>query len=511
MTDSRLIAALLFLLTFPTLAEPPGVIAITGGTVHPASGPSIPNGTVVIRNGLIEAVGAGIPLPADASTVDARGMHVYPGLIDAHSTAGAPTLAKELLEPGADAVASRTLQLTDSDLNALRAAGVTTILTAPSAGIFNGQVSVVNLSTDATRRIVRTSVAQRISYNTRPTLTFPDSLMGVVAYIRQTFFDAQQQGASVAIYSRNPTGLERPVENAALEALGSAARRETPVVFVADTELLMRRSLVLARELNVKPIIAVARQAYKIGPALKGVPVLVSVRWPKAPSIDASEEPLRVIRDRQLAASTPAVLAKHDVQFALITGGAKATELLPGVRKAIESGLSQDDALRALTITPARIFGLDRQLGSLERGKIANVIITDRELFDEKARVSHVFVDGTEVRVTPVTSDKTSATSTSAIDGEWNLSVSTPNETIAIIATLKLEDGKVTGSFAGDRGTGDIANGSFDGESLEFTISARVEAETSDWVFRGRVREGSVDGTVGTTSGTFAFSGRRSE
>jgi hypothetical protein len=503
----RPVAALLLLFAANVLADPPGVVAITGGTVHPGSAPEIANGTVIIRDGLIEAVGASLPVPADATVVDATGMHVYPALIDALSTLGFPAPKPETKEPGPDANAARSLALSDADLEALRAAGFATIITAPSQGIFNGQAAAINLGNDSSRRVVRASVAQRVSFNTRPSWTFPDSLMGVVAFIRQTFIDASQQNESVAIYRRDPAGRKRPDDNPDLDALVPSLRREQPVVFVADTELLLRRSLAIAKEFGLRPVLASARQAYRFAPELKDIPVLVSVRWPKAPATDPAEQSLREIRDRQLAPTTPAALAKAGVRFALVSNGAKPSEIAADVRKAVKLGLSADDALRALTVNPATIFGLERQLGSLERGKIANVLITDLPLFEEKARVKHLFVDGHDFRIVPTAAK--GEKSANAIDGSWDLSVSAA-ESISIRAELKLEDGRVTGTFSGDRGTGNIAGGSFDGETLEFTISARVAAETSDWVFRGRVRDDAIDGTVTTNAGSFAFSGRRS-
>ncbi|HEX6158957.1 MAG TPA: amidohydrolase family protein, partial [Thermoanaerobaculia bacterium] len=253
---------------------------------------------------------------------------------------------------------------------------------------------------------------------------------------------------------------------------------------------------------------------------LKNVPVLVSVRWPIAPTNkdDREDQPLRMIRDRQLAPTTPAVLAKAGVPFALTTGAAKAGDFLPGIRKAIENGLSADDALRATTLWPARIFGVDRQLGSLERGKIANVIVSDQPLFAEKAKVTRVFIDGREMRLTVPEPKEGAAAGATAIDGTWALSVRAPQGNVSITVTLTAADGKLTGTFSGDRGTGDIRNGTLgnvnsEGTTFEFTISAGAqnEAETTDWVFRGTLDGNNMSGHVTTTIGRWEFSGSKSE
>jgi len=533
MTLRRLVA--LALLLIPTLvrADAPGVYAITGATVHPVSGPPIPEGIVVIRGGLIEAVGASVPIPPDAAIVDAKGLHVYPGLIDAHTSLGfaAPSsgrggggaggpgraAAERPAEPTPDSLAIRNLKLSDDDADGRRATGVTTVVTAPANGIFNGQSVVVNLgSGPAESRVIKSPAALQISFNPRPTWTYPDSIMGVVSFLRQTFFDAQQHTAASEIYARSPAGLERPPENPGLEALRPALRRELPVVFVADTDSAMRRAQAIARELNLRYILAGARQGYEMAGELANVPVLVSVKWAEAPADkdDREEQPLRVIRERQLSPTTPAALQKSGVSFALVSGAGKAGDFLPGIRKAIENGLSADDALRATTLWPARIFGVDRQLGTLERGKIANVIVSDKPLFEKEAKVKRVFVDGREIRL--AVSDKKdgdkSATAASPIDGTWAVTVRAAQGNVAIQMTLRAENGKLTGTYSGDRGAGDIRGGTLDGNTFEVTIAAQSEGvEASDWIFRGSLDGDSMSGTVTTNLGSFEFSGSRSK
>ncbi|MGZ8811874.1 MAG: amidohydrolase family protein [Thermoanaerobaculia bacterium] len=523
--------ALLLLATATLHADAPGVYAITGGTVHTVSGAEIANGTVIVRDGLIEAAGSGIAIPADAAVIDASGQHVYPGLIDAQTSIGfaAPRPRRSPFGGGGPPVppraeqpplpetspafeAVRNVNLSDDDLDAKRASGVTTIVTAPAFGIFNGQSVILNLSEGRPEsRVIRTPAAMQVSFNTRPTWTYPDSLMGVIAYIRQGFLDAQEQVAARAVYERNPAGNRRPDDSPAIDALAPVLRRDVPVVFVADSELMIRRAQAIAREMNLRMIVAGARQAYRMAPELKGTPVLVSVKWP-APPADKDEredQPLRVIRERQLAPTTPAALAKNGVTFALASGAGKAGDFLPGIRKAIESGLPADDALRATTLWPARIFGIDRQLGSIERGKIANLVVTDKPIFAKGAKVKRVLVDGREIRL-PAEEKKETAEAASPIDGGWDLAVRSAGGDVTIHVTLHAEDQALGGTFSGDRGSGDIRGGSFDGTNVAFTINVKTDAESSDWVFRGTLADGSLSGTVSTNLGTFQFTGRRS-
>ena len=519
MKFGRTAVLLIFVVAIPSYADAPGVYAITNGVVHPVSGPEIPRGTVVIRDGLIEAAGANVAIPADATVVDVNGAHVYPGLIDAHTSLGftaprrrgtsSPSGDEERVpERDAAFVAADEVEISEADLNARRAAGVTTVVTAPQGSIFNGQSVVLNLSEgEASSRVVRSPAAMNVAFRTRPAWTFPDSLMGVIAHMRQTFYDAQHYAAARAAYEKNPA-QRRPATDASLEALGAVIRRDLPIVMSADTADMIGRARAVAREFNLRPIIAGARQGWRATTDLRDVPVLVAVNWPAAPANreDRDEQPLRVIRDRVNAPTTPSVLARAGVQFALVSGSGSASDFLRGIRTAIANGLTADDALRAVTLSPARIFGVERQLGSLERGKIANVIVTDRPLFERRAKVTRVFVDGRDVRLDPADETRES----SPVNGTWNLSVRTPQGNVTVIVTLRVEQGHVSGTFSGDRGSGEITGGFYDRPSLQFTISAELDGETHDWVFRGDIDDDTIEGTVSTNLGTFQFSGSKS-
>jgi imidazolonepropionase-like amidohydrolase len=523
-----LIGVALLALASPLPADAPGVYAITGGTVHSVSGPEIANGVVVIRDGLIEAVGANVAVPADAAVIDAKGKHVYPGLIDAQTSLGFPSATpptrgrgapprqqsaatQQLPETSPAFSAMREAKLSNDDVEAKRATGVTTILTVPSFGIFNGQSVVLDLGGGTMeQRVIRNGATQQVSFSPRPAWTYPDSLMGVISYIRQSMFDAQHYAAAHAIYDKNPAGNQRPEESPSLQALGAVLRRDVPVVFIADSELMMRRAMAIASEFNIRYALSSARQGYRMPNDLKNVPVLVSVKWPTPPASkeDRHEQPLRVIRDRALAPTTPAALQKSGVLYALVSGPGKTGDFLPGIRKAIDNGLTAADALHAVTLSPARILGVDRQLGSLDRGKIANVVVTDKPIFEKEAKVTRLYIDGRETKL-PSEVEKPRREGASPLDGAWILIVKSSAGDVNINLRFKVEDGHVIGTYSGDAGSGDIRNGTFDGTALELTISARLKAEQEEWVFTGTVRGTTVDGTVATTLGTLPFSGSK--
>ncbi len=519
-----------FLLAVPLVAQPPGVYAITGGTVHPVGGADIEGGTVIVRGGLIEAVGRNIPLPPDAVEVDVSGMHVYPGLFDAQTASGLPEPARRASfgdeagtapratpapEPTATFRAAETTKLTGEMLDSRRKTGVTTILVASNAGIFNGQSAILNLyGDDIPAMVLKSPATQQISFNPRSSWTYPDSLMGVIAHIRQTMLDAAQYDAASRIYSRDPAGKRRPTPDVNLEALAPVLRGELPVVFIADSETMIRRSRTLAEESKLRWILSGGRNTYRMADEIRswGVPVLLSVNFPKPPANadERTEEPLRVIRERVLSVTAPAELARRNVPFALVSGKAAPADFISGIRKAIDAGLSETAALRAVTLTPAEILGVDRQIGSIARGKIANLVVTDGPIFDRDSKIKHLYIDGREIRLpAETTASPATPASASPIDGAWNLTVRAPDGDVSIQATLRLQGTELTGTYSGSAGSGDIRSGSFNENRLEFDITIQTQAEPSDWSFSGTVENATIRGTVRTNLGQFEFTGSR--
>lgn len=517
-----------FCLPFSAFADPPRVFALTGGTVHPVASPPIQGGVVILRDGLVEAVGAGLTVPADATTIDVRGLHVYPGLFDAQTSIGLPMTPKpdpdwRAKVPGTPAPGTATPSAalnsariftppTEDDLNARRSKGVTTVVIAPASGIFAGQSAVLNLSSGTPASMVlRSPASVQVTFNPRTDRSFPDSLMGTIAYLRQTLLDAQQHQEALAVYNRNPLNKRRPEPSEELESLRPVLRRELPLVFTADSENAIRRAAAVSAEFNIRWIISGGRQAYRMVDDLArfGAPVLLSVNYLSPPQRDEvrEEESLRSIRDRQESPRAASLLARKNLKFALVSGGSSGETFMKGIRRAIDQGLSETDALRAVTLSPAEIFGVERQVGSLERGKIANLVVTDRPIFDKDMKVRHLFIDGRLVRIPEESPEKTS--DAPGIDGTWNLTVRTSEGELSMDVTLRLDGSRLTGSFSGERGSGDLAGGSVEGDQVQFVATMKAGAETSDWTFTGTVLDREMRGNVSTTTGSFPFTGSK--
>ena len=415
-------------------AAVPSAIAIRNARVVAVSSPEIPRGTVVLRNGLIEAVGANVPIPADAWVIDGEGLTVYPGLIDALSAAGLPepatpattgargaaaaparTAAAEPATPPARGPEDRpntTSWLRAADLvrpaerrvEAERNEGFTTAVTFPSRGIFAGQGAVIDLAGETGgEMVVVPDVGQYVTLTSNGfTGGYPGALLGVIAYIRQIYIDADYYQKAKAAYQTNPRSMARPAYDRALEGVLQSPRVLIPVTRRIDIDRMLRFSA----EMKLHPVFYGPLEGYRSADLLAhaNVPVLLNLRWPEKPRDADPEEPeqLRTLENRANAPTTPAVFAKNGIKFAFYLGGIdRRSDFVRAVKRALDAGLTPDAALRALTLSAAEIYGVDDRLGSIEKGKIANLVVTKGDIFQSGSEVKYVFVDGTKFEPGP--------------------------------------------------------------------------------------------------------------
>jgi imidazolonepropionase-like amidohydrolase len=399
--------------------------AIRNCRIVPVAGPPVEKGVIVIRDGLIEAVGAAdkVKVPEDAEIVEAEGLTAYPGLVSAFSNLfieapaaaggpegapvetevpafGAPAApAEDRFPPGPGKLVLDELKPKKASVESFHKAGFTTVLVAPTRGIFEGQSVVLNLNGEPIApMVVRNGVALHINFTTERG-GYPSSLMGTIAHIRQSFIDADYYAARQAQYAKSPAGLKRPAYDPRLEALIPFVRDRKPVIFQCNNQEDIKRALKIVSEFKLNAFLAGATEAWRDLDVLKKdrVPLLVGLdfRPPMTSKYATQGEELRKKAEAEIYPANAAELAKAGLEFALVSGtNADGAAVLRAVRTAIKAGLAKEAALKALTIQPARFLGLDRALGSLEPGKIANVVLVKGEIFDDNAQVSQVFADG---------------------------------------------------------------------------------------------------------------------
>lgn len=431
-------AAAIAVLGFPgaSRAEGPRVYAIRGARIVTAAGATITSGTVVMREGLIEAVGADVRVPEEARVIDGSGLTVYPGLIDMANTAVAAIPRAEqprdvktteelerwkramLLYPQLEAV--DYVKVDSPELKKLAAAGITSVLAVPDRSGVGGRSALINVSAPeedpqigavADPRhgliVLKAPVALHVDFAPGPRQgnVYPTALMGMISFVRQAFLDAQHHRLAVDHYAKvKGTGEERPVFDPALDSLQPALAGKMPVAFEAQLTREILRALNMAQQFTLDPIIVGGLEADQAAADLKARNgrVIYSLNYPSRPRTLApdADEPFRVLRQRAQAARTPAALQKAGVTFAFGSDGLKEPrDFVKNAGKAVREGLPADAAVRALTIDAARIAGVAERLGSIEKGKIANLIVTDGDLFDEKTKIKQVFVDGRPVDI----------------------------------------------------------------------------------------------------------------
>ena len=397
---------------------PRGVYAIRNARVITVSGPTIENGTVVIRDGKIEAVGPNVTVPGGAHVIDAQGLWVYPGMFDAGTSLGlvevgqgAPgtvdTTEVGELNPHVKAIAA--INPHSAHIGVTRVDGVTNTLSLPLGGLISGQGTVINLvGTTQSEMAVVPHAALVINYPrattgagggffavTQPNLTeLVTAANRQVDRIRQTLRDAEAYGRAFDAYGKDRT-LPRPDRNLMLESLVPYVRGERPVVFRADREADIRGAIRFAEEMKLKPIILGGDDAWKIATFLKekNVPVILT---------GVLDLPSREDDFYDTLYENAAKLRQAGVRFAISSGdnGANVRNLPFYAGMAAAYGLPRDEAIKAVTLYPAQILNLADRLGSIEAGKIANIVVTDGDLLETRTHVRHLFIDGRQIPLT---------------------------------------------------------------------------------------------------------------
>ncbi len=425
-------ATLAFAQTSPTdgmRENTPKVHALVNAKIVVAPGQVIEKGTVVVRNGVIEAVGATVSGPADARVWDLAGLTIYPGLIETYSNLGLPKTEARPRTPGQGAQpaqpqrsepvggadnwnrqvhaqnnAAEMFVPNKDDAKKLREIGFTVALTAPTRGIFRGSSALVGLGDDSPNKgLVKNRVGQHFTFETSGSFddpSYPNSLLGAIALVRQTMIDARWYEQAQNAYRKNPAQT-KPEEDHALAALIAVANGNEPLVFEASNELDFLRAVNVAKEFNLKLWVRGSGHEYRRLDLIRAanVPIILPLNFPEAPSVETPEDALNVelaeLEHWNAAAENPKRLHDAGVTFALTTATLKDAKDFPArLRTAIERGLSKEAALAALTTTPAKLAGMENQLGTIAAGKFANLVVTDGDLFDEKTQILDTWVAG---------------------------------------------------------------------------------------------------------------------
>jgi imidazolonepropionase-like amidohydrolase len=395
---------------------PQATVVIRNARIVPVSGPAIPNGSLVIADGRIQAIGTNVTTPAGAQVIDGTGLSVYPGMMDAGTTMGLAEISQ-----GANATLDQTetgrfnpnaqalwgINPHSAHLGVTRVVGITHVVSRPTGGLIAGQAALINLAGfTAPGMAVVPRVAMVMQLPTRAIGGggFGGGFGGggrggnaaagrsaTMDSLTRMLEDAEAYGRAIDAAAADAS-LPRPTTDIILASLVPAVRGEMPVIFPAESQADIRAAVEYAEERKLKPIILGGRDAWRIADFLKehDVPVLFA-RTMALPARD--DDPYDVHY------SGAAKLAAAGVRFAITSG-----ESDPDVRNlpyvagmAAAFGLDREAALRAVTLSPAEIFGVADRLGSLEVGKMANVVVTEGDILEARTSTRYLFIDGRNV------------------------------------------------------------------------------------------------------------------
>ncbi len=521
----------------------PAAYALKGVTVVGADGRRTTGVTIVVRGGLIESMGPGAAIPAGAELLEGDSLVVYPGLVDAQGAAKFSFPAAEVdratvkswdapralqgFTPHRRVV--DVLQATGKDVADQRKGGVVAIAVHPDAALMAGQSTVLMLRPSATSpgELVVDPDAGVLFALRGARGVYPGTMFATTTFIRQAFEDAKHTKVVQAAYARDAKGMVRPPNDPDYDILQRVLSGDERVFFAANSAEEISYAVRLGDQYGFTPVIVGGQDAWKLADLLKEkkVTVLASVdfakpkQWKPDAKAEANAEPMepgvrREKEELEEAYANAGKLAKAGVRVALTSGGGKA-DLREGARKAVEYGLSEADALRAITSTPAEMLGLSR-LMTLAPGAPATFVVADGSLFGKDTKVVYTLVEGELEKGRPSTAaPRVAATAAGAssgadaVAGKWSLDLESSQGSLGGAMTITGTPENFSGSIDTEMGALPIKGGKVTGGNVVFTVVFAFMQNT-EVPFTGTMANGVLSATASTPMGEVKLSGKRS-
>ena len=510
--------------------------AITNVNIIQGPGRKIDMGTVLIKDGLITGAGKGLAIPPEAIVIKADSMYVYAGFIDGLSRTGVskpreennreriqnpgnPPPEKAGITPQNDV--RNLISATDKTIEDFRGVGFTTAQVVPYGVLLPGNAAIIQLNSKPADEVVLVSKSGFYSELTSNQGVYPGTILGIMAKWRELYRQAAQAHTYESMYASNRAGLERPATDRVLEAFYPVIDKKQPVLFKADKVLDAQRVLTLQSDLGFQLVIVNLKEGWDVINKIKASnsKVFLSLDLPdeiKEEKKDAKKEvKAEGITDKEKTAleqrrkdfiakydGQAAAFQKAGVKFGFSSIDVKNSNVQANLRRMIKAGLTEDQALAALTTNAAELMGISDRLGSIDNGKIANLTISDKPYFNEKAKVKYVFVDGQPFKMEAKEVKKDDANAKTDIIGSWSVSVDTPQGKNSTTVTFTKDGNNYAGKVSGDLINSSITFKKVDleGNKLKYSytfttdgnqIDVEVEATVEGDTYTGNATAGS--------------------
>ncbi|NRB47699.1 MAG: amidohydrolase family protein [Saprospiraceae bacterium] len=538
--------------------------ALTQANIVTEPGKMIEGATIVIKDGLISAIGKNVKIPIDAQVLKADSMYIYAGFIEGLSHTGIPKAeaqsgrggrgggpqAPQVKDPGSppndlagitpEKNLAASLKPSDKSIADMRKLGFTAANVVPNGQMLPGQGALVLLHGDNADKMILKDQTAFFSQLVGARRMYPATVIAVIAKWRELYRQAELAQAHEKAYKKSPGGMSRPSYDPVLQAFYPVINKEQSVFMKASDIKSAYRALSLQKEFDLPMVIAELKQGWHVADELskRDIPVLLSMDLPEdkkgkggkkggkkgdAKKEEAKkEDPFKAEREalekRKMKAlkehwTQAGNMEKAGVIFGFSTLDVKSKDVKANLRKMIENGLSEDAALAALTTTPAKMLGVSDMLGTVAAGKIANLVVTDQPYFEEKSNVRYVFVEGNKFEFeAKKPAKKSDHNAKVVVAGKWTYSFEAMGQNMDGILELVDNDGDISGSITntamGNKST--IETAELNGNELSFSIKIDGGGQTVMIEYNLVIEGDNMEGTVSAGQfGTFDLEGER--
>lgn len=505
--------------------------AITNATVITAPGQAGTKATVIFKDGVILGVGSGLQIPKEAKIISGDSLFVYPGFIDGAGSMGI-TRPKEAERPK-DLVSSnppdefagitpwRTavdqFAISGNQVDDWRKTGFTISQILPDGGMLPGKAAIMVLGDGNATNLIQVNSSLAANFRGSRNM-YPATLAGVMAKFRDVYQNTTLALEHEKMYA-STAGVKRPQTTPTQAAMAAAVQKQIPVLFTASSDLEIRRALALQKELGFKLVLTGLENYETVIDQIKasGTPVLIKLQVPDDKAVksqktegvtDATKAQYQRVKESyEKALKQASMLEKAGIPFAFSTADAKPGDAMKAIQTMIKNGLSEKAAFAALTTNPASILGISRVAGSIEKGKMANLIVSTDAVFHEDAQIKHVVVDGNiftyEVKKKAAKEEqKSTGAAGTSVEGVWEYTSETPAGSSGGEIVLKRENGVLGGTISYDdpagsgKVTSPIKNATLNGKTLSFDFAVSAGGMSLNVTVTGEINGNTMEGSL---------------